>query len=206
MVFPLMIVAQNNPRTIKNNPRGFQNPNESKEQLALTYYNAREFDKAAVVYEELFNSNRRQYYYTYLLNCLIQIEDYKKADKIVKKQLRIAPNNYRYQIDQIYVFDKMENTRKAEKLTRQILNELPENRNLVIQIATSFESKGYFMEALEVYSKAQMVPGNQNNFNLEKARVYQYTGDYDEMFDAYLQHLDLNPNDMQTIEECTTVR
>ena len=196
---PEFVLSQTNPPVITRN-RNVQDRDRTREKLALSYYNSKDFEKAALVYEELFNKNPRQYYYNYLLNCLIQLKDFKKADKVVKQQLRIAPSNYRYQIDQIYVFDKMDNKRKADKLTRQILNNLPDNRNLIIQIATSFESKGYYSIALEVYGKAQMFPGNSNNYNLEKARVYQYTGDYEKMFDSYLRHLDMNPGDMQTIK------
>ena len=166
----------------------------------MSYYSAREFGKAAVIYEELYDQYQRQHYYTYLLNCYISLADFKKADRLVKQQLRLSPGNYRYQIDQIFVYDNTGNSRKAEKLTRDILNELPDNRNLVLQIATSFESRGYYMQALEVYERAQLIPGTQNNYQLEKARVYQYTGEYEKMFDAYLEHLDRNPGDMQTIK------
>ena len=199
VLFVAPLYAQND-RPVINIPRTPQDPVRLKEQLAMKYYTSREFEKAATVYEELYENYPRHYYYTYLLNCYIYLSELKKADRLVKTQLRAQPGNYRYLVDQIFVYEQSGNSRRAEKLAGQLLEELPDNRSLILQIATAFESRGYYAMALEVYNKAQMLPGTQNNFQLEKARVYQYTGEYDMMFDAYLEHLDLYPQDMQTIK------
>ena len=198
MLCTATLTAQVNPPVVIRQKK--QDLTRNKELLARSYYNKGQYDKAVVLFEELYNKNPRQYYYAYLLNSLISLKEYKKADKLVKKQLKMSPSNYRYLVDQVYVYEVMGNTRKSDKMMKQILNNLPENKSLILQIATSFESKGYFNQALEVYRRAQMMPGNDLNFNLEKARVYQYTGDYENMFDSYLLHLDLHPEDMQMVK------
>ncbi len=195
---PATGTAQSDPPVI-NMPRNAQDPVRSKEKLAMSYYSAREFAKAAAIYEELYEHYPRQYYYNYLLNCYIYLADFRNADKLVRRQLRMTPDNYQYLVDQIFVYDNNGNSRKAEKMAGKIIDELPNDRNQIIRIATAFERRGYYMQALEVYNRAQMIPGTQNNYQLEKARVYQYTGDYEKMFDAYLEHLDMYPQDMQTI-------
>jgi tetratricopeptide (TPR) repeat protein len=195
---PVQVFPQNNSGVVIQ--KNQQDPNRAREQLAMSYYRNKEFDKALLIYEELYNSSQKQYYYSYYLNCLIYLKEYKDADKLVRKQLKAQPGNIRLIIDQIYVYDLLENTRKSEKMMADLLNDLPMDKSQVIQVASALEAKGYFDEALEVYNKATTVPGINYNYNLEKARVYQYTGDYDKMFDAYLTHLDLQPQDMQTIK------
>jgi tetratricopeptide (TPR) repeat protein len=195
---PVEFFPQNNSGVVIQKKQ--QDPNRVREQLAMSYYRNKEFDKALVIYEELYDSSPKQYYYSYYLNCLIYLNEYKDADKLVKKQLKSQPGNIRLIIDQIYVYDLLENTRKSEKMMAELMDGLPLDKSQVVQIAGALEAKGYFDEALEVYNKATVAPGVNYNYNLEKARVYQYTGEYDKMFDAYLAHLDLQPQDMQTIK------
>jgi tetratricopeptide (TPR) repeat protein len=177
-----------------------QDPLKAKEKLGLSYYQQKKFDKAAAIYKELYETSPRHYYYTYYLNCLIYLKELKQADKLVKKQVRSHPSNFRYHVDQIYVTDLMGNKKKANKMMDALISDLPDNRSLVIQIAASLESKGYFQEALTVYESAQQKQDEHVTFHLEKARIYRYTGDYDLMFDAYLQHLELRPQDVQIIK------
>lgn len=195
---PVEFFPQNNSGVVIQKAQ--QDPNRAREQLAMSYYRNKEFDKALVIYEELYKSSPKQYYYNYYLNCLIYLKEYKDADKLVKKQLKSQPGNIRLIIDQIYVYDLLENTRKSEKMMAELMDDLPMDKSQVIRVAGALEAKGYFDEALEVYNIATVAPGVNYNYNLEKARVYQYTGEYDKMFDAYLTHLDLQPQDMQTIK------
>lgn len=192
------VSAQGDPPVIMQ--RTQDNPQRAKEQLALAYFNQRKFEKAAALYKELFDQSPRQYYYTYYFNCLVELKDYRQADKLVRKQLRSFPDNHRYQVDQIYISDLMGDEKKAGKLMDELLSALPSDRNEVIRIAVSLEGKGYFDEALAVYEKAQHMETEDATFFLEKARVYRYTGDYELMFDAYLQHLEVRPQDVQIIK------
>jgi len=198
LLIPVALVSQNNRGVVIQNNQ--QDPRRARERLAMSYYQSKEYEKAALIYEELFDSNPKFYYYSYYFNCLIYLKEYKDADKLVRQQLKSQSGNIRLIIDQIYVYDMMGNTRKSTKLMNELLAGLPADRNQVIQVAGALEAKGYFDEALEVYNNATSVPGRNYSYNLEKARVYQYTGEYDKMFDAYLTHLEVQPQDMQTIK------
>jgi len=63
-------------------------PPSTNEQLALQYYNNKEFDKAIVYYEKLYDKNPYSYY-EYYLTCLLKTDDKKKAEKIIKKQIKL---------------------------------------------------------------------------------------------------------------------
>ncbi|MGB1248606.1 MAG: hypothetical protein ACPG4Z_06950, partial [Chitinophagales bacterium] len=59
---------------------------DKTEALARQYYNKADYEKAAQLYEELWKDNTGNiYYYSYLFNSLIRINEYEKLEDIVKK-------------------------------------------------------------------------------------------------------------------------
>ena len=70
LVFPVWLIAQ---------------PQTNDEQLAIQYYTNREFEKAGMVFSNLYEKRPDAYYYTYYLQCLIETQKYEEAEKLVKK-------------------------------------------------------------------------------------------------------------------------
>ncbi len=190
--------SQNN-QLINLKPKPQQKQKSSKEKLAMSYYRNKEYQKAAELFEQLYDKSPSQFYYTYLFNSLLALKEYKHAEKVVKKQIKTATNKTRYIIDHAYVLKLTGNERKAKRIISDLIDQLPNNRNRVIQLANALQSKGFYQEALQVFQKAKTMPGNQYPYALEMANVYQYSGDYDKMFDAYLDYLGENPHELQRI-------
>jgi len=106
-----------------------QQQTKSEEQLAINYYRNQQFEQAAALFKPLFEQKRTQYLYMYYLNCLLELNDLKEAEKVIKKQRREYPQNYRYLIDQAYVYEKTGNEKKAQKLFEELMSNLPNERN-----------------------------------------------------------------------------
>jgi len=172
----------------------------NKERLALNYFTNKEYEKAAVVYEELYNESPRQYYYNYYLNCLIFLNDYKEAEKLIKRHRRTSYSSYRLDVDQAYVENLMGNEKKSRKIIDDLIDDMPQNRSLIVQIASALQGRGFFEDALKVYEKARQFPETGYSFDMELASAYQYTGDYDKMFDIYLDHLNTHPEEEQIVK------
>lgn len=172
---------------------------QGEEQLAINYFRERQFDKAAVLLKPMFEAKRSQYLYMYYLNCLIELKEFKVAEKVVKKQRRDFPDNIRYLIDQAYIFDQEGESKKSNKLFNELMSELPSDRNNIVQIASALQARGYNDLAITVYKRARQNPDLQYTFNIEMANVYLYNGDYGKVFDSYLDQLESNPNDAQNI-------
>ena len=85
------------------------------EQLAAQYFQDGEFDKAAGLYEELFNDNPNPFFYTNLIQSLLSAKDYKKAEKIVKKRMKQTPNDLRLSVDLGYIYTSSGDEKKAQK-------------------------------------------------------------------------------------------
>ena len=57
------------------------------EQLAIQFYQNKEYDKALDYYEKLYYKVSPQLFYKSYLNCLLETKNYNKAEKLVKKQM-----------------------------------------------------------------------------------------------------------------------
>lgn len=195
---PDKLPAQNNSSIqLRQQP---QNKENSTEQLARTYYFQKQYDKAVGLYGELYKQKPNQNYYTYYLNCLLSLKDYKEAEKVAKKQHRQSPDHPYYTINLAHIYHLIGEQKKGDQLISKLLNNLPTTRTGLIQTASALQSKGYFKEAVEVYTRGREHNDEGYPFYLEMATAYQYNGQYDMMFSAYLSHLNEHPEDMQRIK------
>lgn len=170
----------------------------AKEKLARTYYQNKEYGKAAELFAQLYEASPSRQYYVYYFNCLIYLRDYKTAQKLIKKQKKHTPG-FRYDIDQAYVYDLQGESKKARSIITKLVNHASDKPGQIRQLAAVLQGRGYYDEALQVYRKAQQL-GSGYDYYLEMANVYQARGDYDKMIDAYLMHVRNTPEDIQRVK------
>ena len=103
-----------------NNPVNAQT--ETKEQLAIQYYQNEEYEKAYVLFKELFYENLSStYYYSYFINCLINLNELKTAEKELKKLVKKHPNIPVYQVDMGYIYSLLGNEKKKTSIYEDII-------------------------------------------------------------------------------------
>ena len=103
MLFSTVVLAQNN-----------------LGQLAYQYFQQGEYSKAIEIYKELNQKNVSASYFNPYLNCLIQIEDYKSAEKLVSKIIRKYPKSLNYQVDLGFLQKKKGKEKKSKKRAKKI--------------------------------------------------------------------------------------
>jgi len=64
------------------------NQGQSKAQLASAFFRDKEYDKAAPLYLELFETTKMNYYFDNYINCLVLNGEFDEAEKAIKKQLK----------------------------------------------------------------------------------------------------------------------
>ena len=160
-----------------------------KKDMAQEYYRNKEYDKAVVLYEELFEENQTRYYYTYYIFCLIELGEYKKAFKLVRKEQRRSPQTLRYIVDEGFLYSLDGNQQKAEKLFDEALEKLTGNRAQVNDLANAYRYRGQTDYAIKAYLKGRRLIDDYD-FNLELARVYERLENYDDMVNEYLNLID----------------
>ncbi len=183
-----------------------QNQRVSEERLANQFYRNQEWEKAGELYLKLYQNYKSQHYFSYYLNCLIQLKEFDEAENQLKSEIK---NNNRiagFQVDLGYIYLLQGDQRKARRIFDQLIKSLTPERNQIAVIANAFRSRGLYEYALQAYDFGQTSKTVDYPFYLEKASLFQFQGDYESAFENYLlqveyqpQHLDLIKSRFQNI-------
>jgi len=171
------------------------------EQLARQLYQNREFEKAAEVYERLYEKNPASQYYQYLLFCLVEIKEYGKAERVIKKCQRAEPDALKYQVDLGYINNRAGNPDKAKKLFEDALKKLSPNQPQIFELANAFLSRGEYEYAIRTYQKGRQLINDSYAFGFELAAVYERMGDFENSMTEYLNLLQGNKSQMNTVQD-----
>ncbi|MCK4676935.1 MAG: tetratricopeptide repeat protein [Bacteroidales bacterium] len=178
-----------------------QNPNTSAEsKLAAQYYRNQEYDKAARLYEKLYEKNPTYVNYTYYMYSLVQINEHNKAEKLVKKRMKKFSGKPRYMVDLGYVYISAEESAKGKKQFDNAINMLKPDKREIIDLANAFKSKRETDYAIKTYEHGRKLLNNAYPFHLELAAVYAQAQKYEKMFDEYLNLLEYDYNLVNTVQ------
>lgn len=175
-------------------------PKKSKQKLAIEYYSGGEYEKALPLFLELYEEKNTSYFYKYVLYCYLNLEEFKKAEKLIKKTNRNSNKAYKELADLGYLQLQLGNVEKSEKLFESAIKELPPNRAAVIELANDFRSRSQTDWAEKVYFRGKEMIGEQYGFERELGYLYYYLEKYDKMTDAYLDLLSQDPNQMRIVQ------
>jgi len=159
---------------------------ESEERLAGQYYTEGQWSKAADLYEKLFDKTPSVFYYAQLLNCYLNLQDSRAAEKLVHRQIKRNPRQLAYWVDLGYVFQKSGDSDKANRQYDKAIKELnPEDERQVFDLAGSFEQRGYPARAIACYVQARKANPRGYPYHLELAQLYSKQNDLLGMIDEY---------------------
>lgn len=171
-----------------------------KAELALQYYMGGEFEKAAELYEEIYDKRPTKTFLTQLTDCYLELEDYRAAEKVIKKHIKLSRNNPQvFMVMLGDVYEKSGDEKDATETYEEAIESLEEQPHTVYTLAQAFIEKQKFGYALKTYEKAKSLNENQI-FNFQKASVYSMMGNTQKMFDEYLSLLEYSPNYLQAIK------
>jgi tetratricopeptide (TPR) repeat protein len=171
------------------------------DQLAMQFFQNKEYDKAAEVYERLYESKPSFTIYTYYLFCLVEIQDYSKAEKLVKKAQKTEPDALKYMVDLGYITYRKEETEKAKKIYEDAIRKLGPNQQQIYDLANAFIIRNENDYAIRVYQKGRQLLNNSNPFGFELAMMYERTGEFKKVLDEYFNLLEMNRSYLSTIED-----
>jgi len=171
------------------------------QMLAQEFYLNGEYEKAVVLYEKLFAKNpaSKEIYRNYL-NTVLELEDYKKGEKIVKKVIKQNPGSLIYMVDLGRVYFIAGNTSKATNQYDKTINQIPKDRIKISTLANAFLVIEEYEYALKTYLKGQRLYGIPGMFSFEVASIYEKKGDYKNMIVVYLGVLESDPKMLQSVK------
>ncbi|MBT3621573.1 MAG: hypothetical protein HON40_02060 [Flavobacteriales bacterium] len=171
---------------------------QSEQQLAYQYYINGEYEKAITIYEELNEKRFSVAYYIPYFGSLLNIEDYKSAEKLAKKVAKIYPRSLNYQLEIGIAQQKSGFENRANRTFEKVYDALDGKQSQAINLANTFRRYEMYEDALNVYLLSEKI-NPKSNFGTQKAQLYAYLGKVDLMIAEYLKELQRNPRQKQMV-------
>ena len=178
---------------------------ETDIQLAQHYFTSGEFDKATSYYEKLYTSQSTKVYFTRYLECLMQIKDYKTAEKTIKKHISQNKNDKEIQVILGQFYEDIDEPQKSIKVYEDLLLSFSNDPGEIINLYQLFIGKGKFDLAKKVLDKGKKI-ASYYPFNFQYADLYSLTGNNRLMLDEYIDYLLIQPTMAETIQNAISSR
>lgn len=170
---------------------------EKTKALAQQYYNNGNYEKAAVLYEELFDSEKNNYtYYTYLFNSLLKLNEYDKLEKIVKRQIKKQAGQDQYLIDLAFLYMQNNQVAKGEKISQDAINNLSADEGRIRNLAYKFMSFRLNDYLVQTYMQGNKLFKDDTKFAYDLGEAYIQLNKPAQAAEYWLAFLDKNPNQM----------
>lgn len=177
-----------------------QNNPQQKQRLGIQYYQGRQYDKALEIFTELYEKDPSHTNYTYYLYSLLEKRDYKEAERLAKKQVRNYPGQLRYEVDLGFIYIRNSEPEKAKRKFDDVIGKLRPNINEVKQIANAFYLRNQAEYAIKAYLQGKELMKGEYTFDIELATMYERNGNYPEMVETFLDHLEQFPDARETVQ------
>lgn len=169
------------------------------EQLASYYLDSGDYEKALLYYVKLYDTEPNSKNYDGLLTCYTKMENFRDAEKLVKRQLKRYNSNV-YYIDLGSVYEAQGENDKAKAAYQDAIDDMPESQGMVIRTANEFLRRNKLDLALQTYQKGKKLLKDKYPFSYEIASLYGTMGDTQKMISEYLDLIDYNSAYLQTVQ------
>ncbi|MFH2143853.1 MAG: tetratricopeptide repeat protein, partial [Bacteroidota bacterium] len=174
--------------------------NDADSQLALQYYKDKDYEKAVEIFEQLYSTSRSKVYFTYYINCLIELNRNEDAVKEVKKQIKRNPDDLSFCVELGYLYKLSGDLTQADEEYQKAIKKLIPHQTYIINLANAFVGKREFDYAETVYLQGRKMLKGEYSFNFELASIYRYKRDFQKMIDEYLDLLIINEGYIQSVQ------
>ena len=174
-------------------------------QLAQHYYSQGDFDKALEYYEKIYNQSPTTVYFKKYYQCLIETEAYKKAEKVVKKEIAKSPKNIDLKIQLALFYEERGQGTKAKKIYQDLIDNHTSSPSECIALFNSF----LYLSNLE-YAEMTLVHSQKKfksyPFNFQSADLFAQKNDKAQMIESYLLLLDKHDYYDQAVQKALQKR
>lgn len=155
--------------------------------LANEYYINGEYQKALDLYSQAAKrKDNIPLIHPNYFSILLELKDYKAADKYLNKVIKAYPNNISYQIDRSIVLDKEGKIDAFNKSINNLIERYKTNQFKLRTAAQYLQSKQYIDKSIDVYIQARNSTVDNSKYALELANLYNVNGDSQLMMEEYL--------------------
>ncbi|MEY4002363.1 MAG: hypothetical protein RIT07_405 [Bacteroidota bacterium] len=158
------------------------------ELLARQYMQNREYEKAAVLYEELCTKNPTEInLYDAYLSALLMSKQGEKAEKMVSRRKKKYPQVLQYRVDEAYLLENKGQVTEAEKLYKKVADNPDLSIQQYYEAADAFRRRAKYNWAIYVYEQGEEKFGVSSDFSTRLAQMYMETGNKAKGLEKYVQ-------------------
>jgi len=167
--------------------------------LAEAYYKNNEFDKAVALYDKIFSKRTNDIrLYNKYLTVLKSLKQYDKAEKLIKKQIKLYPEEPALLFDLSQLYLSTGNGKKSDDQKALMLKNIDRADDVLIRkTAKLFVEYGMLEDALAIYQKGNKLFNDENQYAYEIGAIYGKQGKMGELFQMMIRVLDNNPDRLQ---------
>ncbi len=172
---------------------------KNDEQLATMFFRDGNYEKAAALYGRLYDADPKQHYYTYYLFCLMELGDWKEAEKLVRRHLKRNNDEPRFLVDLGYLMLRQGNVSSAYSQFDDAVKRMGAGRADVINLANAFLVRQQMDYAIKVYEKGRKI-SKDYGYHMEMAQLYERLERFPEMVEEYLTMLETDRTNIQHVQ------
>ncbi len=188
--------AQSNPQLI--------NPNDIAEQqrlqLAQRYRQSNQYQYVVQIVEPMYQQRPGDArFYQLLLDAYLKLQQYEKAEQLVRRQLSIYPDNPSYKIDEGNVLFRAGKEAEAEAIWEQVLQSSKKSMPIYSDLINTYISNRLYAKAEKLYVRA-IKEFPQNSFFLRSlADFYRQQFRFVKALNTYLDYVEKAPQNYEHV-------
>lgn len=168
------------------------------DKLALQFLEEKEYEKANVYLEKLYDKSP-DLWYIYYYKGLMGVKNYKEAEKITRKQVKRNPQNANLYINIAKIYREQGDTKKENENYQKAIKEVIPVQSFLNSLATTFVEEKLYDLAIETFLKGRKQTP-EYPYYYEIAEVYRRKGDFKAMINEYLDAIEFKESEIYTAQ------
>jgi predicted Zn-dependent protease len=164
-----------------------------EEVLAMQYFQSGEFEKAAPIFEKLFNRTKDLNYYDPYFNSLLRTKQFNAAEKLAKSLLKDNPNNYTFSVDIGRIYLEKSEQEKASEWFNSLIRTMPSNEFAIKDLAITFYRADAYDYSIKALVAGRKLINQKDAFTYDLLSLYRFKKDKPMLIQEYINLLNTNP-------------
>ena len=171
------------------------------ETLAASYYQNGEYDKAAELYQSLWEKNNYSpQFYGPLFSTYLNLKKYDDAEKVVKKQIKKYDQVAQYQIDLGYLYKSKGDQAKSKETYEKVIKAIRPSESDIRMIANAFKAYRESDYEIATYEKGEKMFKGNLDFSFELAGAYFSKGEIPTAAKYFIDNIEKTPSNAQQVK------
>ena len=172
--------------------------------LAESYFRNGDYEKAEKMYEKLLQkSPYNTIYLSKLTKCYQELKKFDVAEQLLKNKLKQKPNAHFLYVFLGYNFERQESIKEAEKHYDKAISSIDKKSTYGTTIDSEFKKINKLDYTVKAY-EAIMKSKPNANYGLQIAQIYGEKGEFEQMFEEFINYVDKNDKHISTVKRYTS--